>query len=896
MSAILESLNAFSAAGLAAILNTLWLAFAVVAVIWISLRLIPRVNAATRHAVWWAVLALVVMLPVAGVLPRSARPVPSVAGTEKQVQTRVLSSPAAKPLVVTRANAPAPAHRSALLNSSATLHPSGAAVPSVPAHALSSGAYRDPGVRIPIEFHTGNWQAMLLFFWTGLSSVLLCRIVLSYLHLRGLRNRARQASADIVLRFEQHLRQSRTSSDAQLLVSDEVISPLVAGFLHPVIILPDLLLREISEPELDYILLHERAHVVRRDNWTNLMGRLVSAVFIFHPVAAWVLHRIEREREIACDDWVVAATGSAFRYAAVLARLFEFCCKQRRELLATGMAHRTSNVRERIQFLLRPRLHFSPGASLSRVSFCVAAGLALLSFGLRMPGWIAFAKSSNAVVGHNQAYAHAQISAAGVAIAPEAATVSSAISTTSSATAAMSTDEDKTWRHEWKITRDGSNSSTVQLSLILRGDDGNDRMNTEGVPLSSLSGFSLSMLDHDGPVKFEYVRDSGRILCEGNVTGGHAAGPFTVALNPSFVSDLEKMGYAAPRDDEAFSLVTTDVTLSYARAIRDTGLTTSISDLIDLQDHGVGADYVREVRQEGFTNLSAGEISDLRDHGVNPDYLKAIKAAGPNLSIEEIDSLYDHGVKPDYYKSIVAVDSKLSIEQIDNLYDHGVKPDYYKSMAATAPELSIEQIDSLYDHGVEPDSYKGFAAVGSKLSIEEINSLRDHGVKPEYYGRMKSIAPNLSIEEIDSLFDHGVKPDSYKGFASAEPKLSIEQIDSLYDHGVPPDSYKGLASVDPKLSIEEINSLHDHGVEPEFYRGTKAADSKVSIEEIDRLRDHGVAPEYLKEIRGLPDGFSISDISELRDHGITANYIRNLHDMGMKTLTAAQIVRLHDKD
>jgi len=49
-------------------------------------------------------------------------------------------------------------------------------------------------------------------------------------------------------------------------------------------------------------------------------------------------------------------------------------------------------------------------------------------------------------------------------------------------------------------------------------------------------------------------------------------------------------------------------------------------------------------------------------------------------------------------------------------------------------------------------------------------------------------------------------------------------------------------------------------------------------------------------MRALPDGFSISDISELRDHGITAKYIRNLHDMGMKNLTAAQIVRLRDGD
>jgi len=427
---------------------------------------------------------------------------------------------------------------------------------------------------------------------------------------------------------------------------------------------------------------------------------------------------------------------------------------------------------------------------------------------MRVPGWIAFAKDSTVAAAYNQAVPQSQISAARIALE---ATLSPTRGAQSSATPpAILTDQDKTWRHEWKLKRHDSSSSKVRLSLISRDDDGNDRMNTQDVPLSSLAGFSLSMLDHDGPVKFEYVRDSGRILCQGQVTGGRASGPFTVVLNPSFVSALQKMGYAAPHDDEAFSLVTSDVTLGYARAVRDTGLTSSVSDLIDLQDHGVSSDYVRAVRQEGFTNLTASDISNLRDHGVEPNYLKAIKAAGPNLSIDEIDSLYDHGVKPDYYKS----------------------------MKATVPQLSIEQIDGLFDHGVEPDSYKGFASVDPKLSIEEIDSLRDHGVKPEYYRSMKSVDPKLSIEQIDSLFDHGVEPDSYKGFTSADPKLSIEEIDSL--------------------------------------------------------RDHGVEPEYLKEIRALPDGFSISDISELRDHGITAMYIRNLHAMGVKNLTAAQIVHLRD--
>jgi hypothetical protein len=118
----------------------------------------------------------------------------------------------------------------------------------------------------------------------------------------------------------------------------------------------------------------------------------------------------------------------------------------------------------------------------------------------------------------------------------------------------------------------------------------------------------------------------------------------------------------------------------------------------------------------------------------------------------------------------------------------------------------------------------------------------------------------------------------------------------LFDYGVEKDSYKCFASVDPKLSNEEINSLRDHGVEPKFYQGIKATDSNVSIEKINRLRGHGVEPEYLREIRALPDGFSISDISELRDHGITAEYMRKLHDMGIKNVTAAQIVRLREGD
>jgi beta-lactamase regulating signal transducer with metallopeptidase domain len=905
MSAILESLNTFSSAGLTAVLNTLWLALGVAAVIWLALRLMPRVNAATRHAAWWTVLALVALMPFASLLPRRGAAVASAARTETQVQTRVVSSSPARsvsPHIAMDAEPPVAWRASdkpltSPLTSSLT---PAAPVASAATHASDFRAGAPPLLRVPFEFHPGNWPSTLLFLWIAVSCFLLGRVVLSYVHLRGLRRRARPPSADLAARFEQRLRDSRTPRAPQLLLSDEVISPLAAGFLRPVVILPDHLLEEIAGPELDYVLLHELAHIARLDDWTNLIGRLASAVFALHPVAAWVLHRIKREREIACDDWVVAASESAADYAATLARIFEFCTMRRRELLATEMAHPSSNLGERIKILLRPRFHFSPSTSLPRVSVCVVAGFALLSLGVRMPRWIAFAQDST--VAHAEAVAHAQISPARLAIAPRAslmgATASGAtpFATNSAQSSATLSDEDKTWRHGWKLTRNGSSSNTVRLSLISRNDNGSNWMNNEDVPLSSLNGFTLSMLDHDGPVKFEYLRKTGRIVCEGQAAGGSASGPFTAVVDPAFASALDKMGYTAPRNDEAFSLVLSDVTLAYAQAIKDTGLTSSVSDLVDLKNHGVGSDYVHAVRQEGFTDLTAENISGLYDHGVQPTYLKAIKTTDPKLSIEEIDSLYDHGVKPDYYGSLKAASPQLQIEQIDSLYDHGVKPDAYMGLASTDPKLSIEDIDGLYDHGVKLEYYRSIKAAGPKLSIEQIDSLYDHGVKPDTYKGFASTDPKLSIEEIDHLNDHGVKTEYYRSIKAVDPKLSVEQIDSLYDHGVEPESYKGFASIDPNLSIEQIDSLHNHGVEPTFYQGTKAADSAVSIEEVNNLRDHGVEPDYLREMNGLPDRFSVSDISKLRDQGISAKYIRNLHDMGMKSLTADQIIHLRESN
>src|ERR1700687_6194712 len=103
----------------AALLNNLWQGAAMALLVWAALRLLPRmkitINAATRCAVWWAVLAAVVLLPLAPqsskVLPATpaasfdAAPVPTPAAPVPAVPPQVYTSPAptriAEPLQVT---------------------------------------------------------------------------------------------------------------------------------------------------------------------------------------------------------------------------------------------------------------------------------------------------------------------------------------------------------------------------------------------------------------------------------------------------------------------------------------------------------------------------------------------------------------------------------------------------------------------------------------------------------------------------------------------------------------------------------------------------------------------------------------------------------------------------
>ena len=102
-----------------------------------------------------------------------------------------------------------------------------------------------------------------------------------------------------------------------------VLFPVVVGVARPIILLPVTFGTGLTAEQVEMLLMHELAHLWRSDHVMNLVQRLVEAVLFFHPAVWYVSRRIRFERELCCDDLVVARGGAAHGYAASLLTIAE---------------------------------------------------------------------------------------------------------------------------------------------------------------------------------------------------------------------------------------------------------------------------------------------------------------------------------------------------------------------------------------------------------------------------------------------------------------------------------------------------------------------------------------------------------------------------------------------
>ncbi len=110
------------------------------------------------------------------------------------------------------------------------------------------------------------------------------------------------------------------TTSVQLRVSDDVHSPAVLGWLRPLIVLPQQWTTWESF-QLQAVLAHELAHVVRRDFFWQVLATFTQAFHFYHPLAHWLLGRLTYSQELAADQLAAETLGSRTMYSKALSQL-----------------------------------------------------------------------------------------------------------------------------------------------------------------------------------------------------------------------------------------------------------------------------------------------------------------------------------------------------------------------------------------------------------------------------------------------------------------------------------------------------------------------------------------------------------------------------------------------
>lgn len=181
----------------------------------------------------------------------------------------------------------------------------------------------------------------------------------------------------------------------EICTTQELDRPSVIGFFAPRILIPEWLYERLTGAELDQIVLHEVEHLRRCDDWTNLLQKLCLVLFPLNPALWWMERQLCKEREMACDEGVIAITQAPRAYAACLTSLAERGLERKAEALSLGAWQRRPELVRRVQSILRRGRILSPVASGALVA-TLGGSLLVVSIELaRCPQFVAFVPTQN---------------------------------------------------------------------------------------------------------------------------------------------------------------------------------------------------------------------------------------------------------------------------------------------------------------------------------------------------------------------------------------------------------------------------------------------------------------------------------------------------------------------
>ncbi|MGA9770457.1 MAG: M56 family metallopeptidase [Blastocatellia bacterium] len=317
--------------------------------------LLRKASAASRHMVWSLAIASLLALPLLSFgLPSWQVPVfsfdPSVGQTAiaPAMNTARVQSPEPAAIVNHSSKAPATSRK------------------NWPVISVGGGELSGS-----VKAESFGWTTWALIIWLAGAALIFARLVVGTASVWWIVRRAERIDDDVWLNLAHRLAlRVGLTRQVALLRGSGVTMPLTCGVMRPAILLPadaD----DWPDERRHVVLLHELAHVKRRDCLTQMLAQVACAIYWFNPLTWSAARQLRMERERACDDQVLDAGTKASDYADHLLDIARRLRSRNCSSLASVAIARRSQLEGRLLAILDPSVS---RRGLSRIG-SVAVGL-----------------------------------------------------------------------------------------------------------------------------------------------------------------------------------------------------------------------------------------------------------------------------------------------------------------------------------------------------------------------------------------------------------------------------------------------------------------------------------------------------------------------------------------
>jgi beta-lactamase regulating signal transducer with metallopeptidase domain len=226
------------------------------------------------------------------------------------------------------------------------------------------------------------YMSTIAFVWSIGFCLLGLQLTYNWWCIRGYQRRGGTPLDTIwQLKLQYFQQQFSNNRSIQLLEVAWTQVPLTVGWLKPIIFVPIGMVNRLQPADVEAILAHELAHIIKNDYFFNFLQAVVEVLFYYHPAVWWLSSVIRTEREMRCDDMAIAICGTnRLAYAKTLVQLqTQFDDNQANSTLALHFKKQPSLLFRRIQRIFSPTIKQSEMMDKMMITGLLLCGILIMA-------------------------------------------------------------------------------------------------------------------------------------------------------------------------------------------------------------------------------------------------------------------------------------------------------------------------------------------------------------------------------------------------------------------------------------------------------------------------------------------------------------------------------------